>query len=272
MRTIKQFLILALVALLAGNIATAIYQGSSDRKIGPVITCDEVTLEISATAMESELLQGVTAYDPQDGDLTGQVIVASISKLISNDTAKVTYLVFDSDDNMASYVRRIRYYDYRKPTFAIDPRLPLVYPNSAEVSVLDRVTAQDVVDGDISQQIRVSTLAATDDPEVFDITLQVTNTMGDTAWLRLPVQKLGADSGRPTVELKEYLLYAEKETRFDPVSYLSTVRLASGEQAVLEDVKIEGEVDTSQVGTYRVTYSYHDNGSVGKAFLTVVVL
>lgn len=272
MRTIKQFLILALVALLAGNIATAIYQGSSDRTVGPTITCDEVILEISATAMESELLQGITASDPQDGDLTDQVIVASVSKLISSDTAKVTYLVFDSDDNMASFVRRIRYYDYRKPTFSIDPRLPLVYPSTAEVSVLDRVTAQDVVDGDISQQIRVSTLAATEDAEVFDITVQVTNTMGDTAWLKLPVQKLAPDSGRPTVELKEYLLYAEKETNFDPVTYISNVRLASGDQGSIEDVKVEGTVDTSQEGTYRVTYSYHAGGSVGKAILTVVVL
>lgn len=272
MRTIKQVLILVLVVLLAAHIATAIYQGSSDRTDGPTIQCSDTMLQISVYDDESALLEGITASDTQDGDLTREIIVAGTSKLISNDTAKVTYLVFDSDDNMASFVRRIQYTDYRKPSFSIDPSTPLVYPSSAEVSVLDRIGAYDVIDGDISERIRVSTLAATDDSEVYDITVQVTNSMGDTAWLQLPVQMLPSDHLRPTVELKEYLVYTQVGSTFDARSYLSSVRLADGTAVDLADVTVEGIVDTAAVDTYRVIFSYNDSGSVGRAILTVVVL
>lgn len=272
MRTIKQVLILLLVALVAGNIATAIYRGSSDQNEGPTIQCDETTLEVFASDTSAALLEGVTAYDPQDGDLTDRVIVAGVSKLISNNTAKVTYLVFDSDDNMASCIRRIRYVDYQKPYFTIDPRLPLVYPQSAEVTVTDRVGAVDVIDGSISDRIRVSTLEATDDPELYEITVQVTNSVGDTAWLKLPVMMLSSDRQRPTVELEEYLLYLEIGASFDPMDYLKSVRLADGTEVDLSTVTVDGSVDTSVVDEYRVIYSYEHEGSVGKAILTVVVL
>ncbi|MBQ7344802.1 MAG: bacterial Ig-like domain-containing protein [Oscillospiraceae bacterium] len=273
MRTIKQILILALVALLAGHVVTAIYKGSSDRTIGPTIECAETTLEVRASDSESALMEGITAYDPQDGDLTQKVIVASVSKLVSNNTAKVTYLVFDSDDNMATYIRRIRYIDYMKPYFSIDPTTPLIYPSTAEnVQVVDRITAHDVVDGDLTHRVRVSTLSPTEDAEVYDITLQVTNSLGDTSWVKLPVQFLPTDPLRPTITLKEYLVYAELNSTFDPMDYLSSATLPDGTALAPEDVTVTGSVDTSTVDTYRITFSYNHGGSVGKAILTVVVV
>lgn len=272
MRTIKQILILALVALLAGNVVTAIYKGSSDRTIGPTITCDDTILEIQSGDSTAALRQGITAYDLQDGDLTDQIIIAGISKLISNNTAKVTYLVFDSDNNMYSFVRRIRYTDYHKPYFTVNPNMPLIYANTADISVLDRISAVDVVDGDISKRIRVSTHSPTADPEIFDITVQVTNSLGDTAWLKLPVQMLAADAMRPTVTLKEQLLYLELNANFDPLDYLVAATAADGTQADLAEVEIDSDVDTSKAGTYRVTYSYKSNGSIGRGILTVVVV
>lgn len=268
MRTIKQILIIALVVLLAANIATIIYQGTTDTKEAPVIHCPEGVLEVSASVSETELLTGVTASDGQDGDLTPHIIVASISKLISEDMAKVTYLVFDSDDNMASYVRRIRYTDYRKPRFQV--REPLVYSSTEDVELLSRLAAQDVVDGNISSQIRVSTLAATDNSEVFDITIQVTNSMGDTAWLDLPVQRLDYNPLRPTIRLTEYLVYLSKDAAFDPSMYLATLDTPN-ENGTLDDVKIENWVDTSVPDTYRVYYTYSGSHGVGTAILTVVV-
>lgn len=272
MRTIKQILILALVALLAGHVVTAIYQGSSDRTIAPKIQCADQILEVSNDAKESALLQGITAYDAQDGDLTDKIIVAGVSKLISNDTAKVTYIVFDSDDNMATFTRRIRYTNYYKPYFSIDPAMPLIYTGSAEVSVLDRIKAHDVIDGDLTRQLRVSTLSPTDDPELYDVTVQVTNSLGDTAWLTLPVQTLSANAQRPTVTLKEHLVYVEGNNDFEPRDYLGSATLPDGSTVSPDDVVITGSVDTTKVGTYRVTYSYDNGGTIGKAILTVVVV
>lgn len=270
MKTIKQILIIALVLLLGAQIGTAIYLGASDRDDRPTITCPQGVLEISAKDDESVLMTGVSATDNQDGDLTKRVIVASVSKLISKDTAKVTYLVFDSDDNMASLVRYIRYTDYQKPQFKV--KVPLVYADTGEVELMSRLGATDVLDGDISDRVRVSTLVATDNSQVYDISIQVTNSMGDTAWLVLPVVRQSTDYLRPVITLKENLVYVDKGSSFDAKQYILAVSLAQG-AADLANVKIDGTVDTNKADTYRVTYTYTDssNNKVGMAILTVVV-
>ena len=268
MRTIKQILILALVALIAGHIATSIYKGSSDRKIGPTISVPQGVLDVSTSSTEADLLVGITAADEQDGDLTDRIIVASISKLISNNTAKVTYLVFDSDDNMAIQFRQIRYTDYRKPWFEV--KEPLVYSTTEDISVLDRITAYEAAEKDIHKQIRVSTLAGTENSEIFNVTVQVTNSMGDTAWLTLPVLQLDHDPERPEIQLTEYLIYLEQGAEFDPQDYLKSV-IVKGEAVTDATVQVAGTVDTGKADTYRVTYTYLNGSSVGTAILTVVV-
>jgi hypothetical protein len=225
-------------------------------------------LEVSANDDETKLLSGVTAKDAQDGDLTDQIIIGGVSKLISKDTAKVTLLVFDSDHNMGKVVRYIRYTDYHRPEFAITK--PLAFSSTKEVSLLERLKAIDVKDGDISDRIRVSTLASTDNSEVYDITIQVTNSMGDTAWLELPVLVQETNPLRPVVELNSYLDYVAEGENFDPSTYLSGLFVAGVEMETTE-VDIKNKVDTTKLGTYRVEYSYSSGGITGMAILTVVV-
>lgn len=269
MKTIKQAVVILLVILVLGHLATYFYLGSSDRKVPPVIYCPDDILEVASSDKESVLLQGVTATDPQDGDITNRIVIAGISKLVTNDTAKVTYIVFDSDDNMASCVRRIRYTDYHRPTFAIVE--PLVYANTEEIAILPRLEAKDVVDGDISNNIRVSTREATSNSELFYVSIQVTNSVGDTSLLKLPVQLLSSNPMRPEVNLNEYLVYVKQGSAFNPVDYLKNVKVPGKEKPSLTDVQISGEVDTNKPDTYYVRYTYASDSSIGNAILTVVV-
>ena len=194
--------------------------------------------------------------------------IGGISKLITRDTAKVTYLVFDSDNNMASCVRRIRYVDYHRPTFEVTE--PLVYATTEDVSILSRLKANDVVDGDVSKNIRVSTLESTNHSEIFHITVQVSNSVGDTSVLTLPVLMLESNPLRPEIQLSDSLVYLEQNSDFVPSAYLLGVR-APGVTASVADVTIDNGVDTAKAGTYYVTYTYSANGSTGTAVLTVVV-
>ena len=268
MRGLKRTLLIVLAVLSVATIATRIYQGSTDRKEPPVISCPQEVLEVSSKDDESVLLQGVTAYDSQDGDLTEHIIIGGISKLISKDTAKVTLLVFDNDHNMGSVVRHFRYTDYQRPQFAITA--PLVFSSSKEVSPLDRITATDVLDGDISSRIRISTLASTENSEIFDITIQVTNSLGDTAKLQLPVLVQETDPLRPVISLSDYLVYLQPGSSFDPAQYLTGLSV-SGSELDVSGVTIRSDVDTQTNGTYQATYTYSTNGSTGTAILTVVV-
>lgn len=268
MRTVKILLIftLAVVSVLYG--LTVFTEKTSGKNIPPTISCDSDTLEISVYDSEQVLYTGVTASDKQDGDLTGAIRISGVSKLFNADTAKVTYLVFDSDHNMASLTRKIRYTDYRAPRFSVNE--PLIYYKSESIALLDRISVTDVIDGDITDSVRVSSMSATSDAETYTVTLQVTNSMGDTARLTLPVIQLDGVSIRPEVKLTTYLIYLSQGSSFEARSYLSNVETPDG-RGDNASVQISGSVDTNTPGTYMVRYTYPYNGTSGSSILTVVV-
>ena len=268
MRILKTLLIILLAVTFGLYITTAVYQRISGVNEPPVISCGQEVLEVSVSHSGSDLLAGVTASDPQDGDLTDRVILGGVSKLISDDTAKVTYLVFDSDDNMASCTRYIRYTDYHRPTLELTD--PLVFASEDSVSLLSAIRAVDVIDGDISDSVRISTLASTERTGVYAVSAQVTNSMGDTAQVKLPVIIQEDSSARPVIRLTDYLVYLEQGSSFNAVNYLSSLRVGSQSMAITA-VTIDQQVDTGTPGTYWVYYSYSEGGLTGLAILTVVV-
>lgn len=260
-------ILLAVTACLYGY--TRIQDRISGTSQGPKIRCDGEILQISAKDPEEKLLTGVTASDPQDGDLTDQILIGGISKLITNDTAKVTYLVFDSDHNVTSFVRYVQYTDYERPQLQLDA--PLVFQSEKAVSVTKNLKATDVVDGDLSDSVRISTLSPTQWENVYNVVAQVTNSMGDTARLELPVLIQQEDWTRPVIQLTQNLIYLETDSEFDPAQYLHSVQEA-GIAVSMESVQITHSVDTGKPGCYWVCYSYTSGGRTGMAFLTVVVV
>lgn len=268
MKTIKQTILILLVLLTVLNVASHFYLDKSARDVPPEISCPNEVLEISAGDSEAVLLADVTATDKQDGDLTDRIAISGISKLISKDTAKVTYVVFDSDNNVASCVRRIRYVDYRRPVLEVVE--PLVYSTTEEVAMLARLKANDVVDGDISENIRVSTLEPTSNSELYYVSIQISNSLGDTSMVKLPVLMLESNPLRPEIELSESLVYVDQDSKFTPTAFLRDIRVP-GVDASLAGVTVDDNVDTKKPGTYYVTYSYSANGTTGTAILTVVV-
>ena len=270
MRAIKILLIilLAIVSVLYGF--TGFSQSMRGNDTPPVLTSDREILEVSVKDGEEAFFAGITATDKQDGDLTDKVQISGISKLVGDNTAKITYIVFDSSDNLATLTRRVHYTDYTTPRFSISQ--PLIYYNYESVALLDRLSVHDVIDGDITDMIRVSPLAATSEADTYLITCQVTNSMGDTVSQVLPVIQLSGSSAltRPQVLLKDYLIYLETGASFSAKSYLAGVKTAGGTASV-SDVEIDGTVDTDTPGTYMVRYTYPDTAGYGVAILTVVV-
>ena len=251
--------ILRLIAAALFAVTAVLYVGSgvytrlSGREEGPVIECPEEVLEVSIHDGDQALLAGVTARDSQDGDLTDRVMVGGVSKLIGGDRAKVTCMVFDSDDNMASLVRQVRYTDYRRPRIALTE--PLVFDDDSQAKLLSRVTVTDVLDGDLSGKARVSTLWATGDEGVYSATILVTNSMGDTAMGDVPVL-IGRAYG--SIRLQQQVLYLALGEEFDPLAQLQSDRTG---------VRVDSEVDTQAAGCYWVRYSRGEE----LAILTVVV-
>lgn len=268
MKILKILLLVLLAVTTALYGVTTILHKSSGKDIGPSIQSSLDLLEVSAAHTQDDLLAGLSASDEQDGDLTDRIIVAGVSKLISQDIAKVTYLVFDSDDNMASYTRRIRYTDYHRPTLEVTE--PLIFPSQSAVALVENLRATDVVDGDISESIRISTLSSTDDSNVFAVVAQVTNSMGDTSRVRLPVIIAESDPNHPVITLSRQLVYLDAGSSFDPDEYFVSAT-QSGSRVSADAVTVEHQVDTGTPGTYWVYYRCSAGGASGLAILTVII-
>lgn len=264
-RTLKTILIICLVLVTAAFAAGQVYSRVVTDTVPPVITLDSDSITVSVEDGRDALLRGVTASDAKDGDLTGQIIVSGVSKLISNNTAKVSYMVFDKAGNMASATRYVVYSDYHRPRFMLIT--PLVYSLGETVSITGRLQAQDAVDGDITSSIRVLSSDIISSTEgVYNLTLQVINSLGDTAQVTLPVTIRAEADGDSAVKLRRYLVYVGLGDNFEPRNYIESVSAGS-----VSDVRIDSNVDTQSAGCYLVTYTVTSGGRSSSALMTVVV-
>lgn len=268
MKHIQRITILLFVLTALTLAGFKFYYGQVLDRVNPVIFCDADTIEVSVNDPEDVLLTGMTATDNRDGDLTDTIMVQGVSHLIGNDTAKVSYVVFDSSSNMASFSRYVRYTDYRRPSFSLDGPLVLpVDPEDAVDYVLDQLKASCVLDGDISQNIRITAHNIDDStPGIYDATFQVTNSMGDVRTIQLKVIVDNYAYARSLIVLKEHIVYLETGSSFDPEAYIQSV--SSGSRS---DVTIDNPVNTRVPGTYHVQYAVDRSGGVYVTYLTVVV-
>ena len=242
----------------------------------PMIVCDGVPLEVSVSATDRDLCAGLTASDNVDGDLTDRIVVRKVSQLYGSNTAMIQYAVFDSSSNVCTYSRSVTYTDYRKPRFSLTQ--PLIYNLNSVVSLSDRLTAYDSINGDISQRIRVSSSAVTSSEKgLYPITVQVTNSSGDTAVAKLTVTIENITAHHPVIRLSEYLIYADLNSQLDEDtlrSYIvSAKETASGENLDFNDIIIDTDnLNLSARGSYDVVYSYtNSRGLAYNVILTVVV-
>lgn len=271
MKKMQVLLIVLFLAMSGLTVWQVFFQERLEDTQAPVFQCEMDVLEVSVEAEEEELLAGLRATDDQDGDVTDRIIVEHISPLTSSNTAQITYAVFDKAENVAKYSRTIQYTDYHKPRFQLTE--PLVYDLGDTISLQDRLSAYDVVDGNISSKMRLTTLNLSNNAEgVYHITVQVTNSLGDTSVLPLSVIIRHQTVVTPTITLKENLIYINQGGEFDPMDYIRKVEDPGKKGTVSNsEVVIASEVDLSTPGTYEVNYFYAGQSDDCRAILTVVV-
>lgn len=238
----------------------------------PEILCDSPKIVMKLNDTEDKLLEGVRAVDEKDGDITDKIIVECISNFIEPGIARVTYAVADEDNHVVKYTRSVVYEDYVSPRFTLES--DLVFQAGSTVNILNYLGAVDVIDGDISNKVRVTSSDLTTTSEgVYHIAAKISNSRGDSSELELPVYITARDPMLPVVELNEYIIYLPKGGTFEPNRYLKSVT-AAGAQEPMEDpqVQVDSPINMMREGVYQVTYRAQDeNGREGHAILTVVV-
>lgn len=240
----------------------------------PEITFDSEVLEVSVAVTEEELLNGVTAADKKDGDVTDTVIIESISKMLGNQERIVTYAAFDKDNHVGKAQRKIRYTDYTPPRFSLDGPLEAGTMNAEMSDILAPLHASDCIDGDLTSQIVVTDTEITSmsaDAMTAQYEVQVTNSCGDVTTLKLPVRMQMNTSGSfAEIKLSEYLTYRKVGEAVDPAAFVVSAS-AGGVEYGAGGVQINSNLDTSMPGVYTVTYTLNVDGNSVSTDLVIVV-
>ena len=235
----------------------------------PVLESDTEELVLSVSDGRDALLQGLSAHDATDGDLTEEIMVSSISHFLEPGVVKVRYVVFDRQNHSATLERRVRYKDYTPPRFSLE-EAP-VYRVGESFSLLDQIRAEDVLDGDISGKVRlVSSAVSIFSSGTYPVTLEVSNSCGEKSQVTLFVT-YQREADEVKVDLHEYVCYVKKGEKFDPMSLLASVSGADHTMLDRDKVRVFGVPDLNKTGCYQLEYVYEDGSLRGSAPLTVVV-
>lgn len=295
---------LFVISVLAFGTYTVMEFTNND-KLGPVINMDKEEMIVSIHATEEELLQGVTALDAKDGDVTDSIVIESISEFVDTNVRYVNYAAFDRDNHVSKASRKIIYSDYTSPKFKLEQPLRFSVATNSQ-DVLGRISVEDCIDGDISDKINFTSASSImmNVASDYAITLQVSNSAGDT--VTLPATFTVYDSVKanmaPQIELKKYLIYVPKGEQKDPKTYLKKITYRGTEYELTDEkgtfgadvagmtaheraeyqearpsvsydqITINDDVDYGNPGTYEIEYILNDeDGNRGSVRLIVVV-
>ncbi len=238
----------------------------------PVITSDREVLEIPCDYTEEQLLEGLTASDEEDGDLTSQIIAGSFSRFIEKGVSNMTYVVFDSADQPATLTREVRFTDYHSPRFTLTEPLVFAEEEGSYTEAMARLGAQDMLDGNLKDWItQTETDVNYQRTGSYTMTVEVSNSFGDTSSAGLPVHVVSAESRTMDIELSTSILYVSAGSSVDPDSYIQRVTDARGDEVDPGRVSVSSNVDTQNPGVYEIHYEVSDGSSAGETWLTVIV-
>lgn len=285
LRSAITMLFIVAVALCGLYVAKDKLSGRSD---APVIKCEDDLITVSVDDKESKLLKGLTAEDKEDGDLTDDIRVVSMSHFIKGSKRKVKYVVFDSSNQAGVYEREVKYKDYTSPRIYMEKPLRCKLTEIEKIDLLDGVTAEDCIDGDLTNQIRTisDSLYYGVDGGQQSITFQVSNKAGD---VRAVDVDLVITDPSDTDErekyypiLSDYVVYTKAGKKLSLRKYIKGLEQNGTEYLYNEDddlesrtkdkIKISEDIDYSESGVYTVDYSYRSEGgtkAVTKMYVVV---
>lgn len=234
----------------------------------PIITFENDLIEISVKDDESVLLEGVKAIDNEDGDLTSEIIIDSISPFDKNKNRIVSYMIFDSNKNVTVASRELCYKDYVKPTFYLNG--PFVANSTVNnLSINELVGAMSVIDGDISNKVSIEMNPIKHSSDMA-VLVSVRDSVGEEIKLDLEYT-YDANTYTTQIKLKEYLVYMKVGESFDALENVESIDSKTVRNNVNNYLSIDNQVNSSVAGVYEVEYSFNHLGDSGLTKCVVVV-
>ncbi len=200
---------------------------------------------------------GATASDPEDGDITGNITVGGSVNVSTAGNYTLTYSVTDSSGESVSVTRNVEIIDTSDKT---KPVITLVAPTSMTIQlgsayIEPGYSAQDDIDGEVA----------------VTVTGNINTNLASTQYLYYDAED---SSGNQAIQKKRTVNVVKATDNTPPVitvagtnpvnidqgsSYIDAGATAVDSTDGTVPVSTSGNVDTSIVGTYTITYTASDS-------------
>lgn len=237
----KKILVVFMTMICLILIGAAVFLKITEDDIPPEIHIQENSLVYSDGMDQAQLLQGVTATDNRDGDVTESLVIEKIYEGNGEGTVTIVYAARDSKNNVAKVKRVV-------PTVASDTEEKV----TEQTSVDERPTEDGIVEnsGNITTDVSATVQEQEDKQEEHP-------------------------EGSPVITLKEQKITVTAGTSVNQLSYVDTITddLDSKED-LWRNIQITGdELNTDLPGTYELRYYVvdSDGNKSNEAILTVIV-
>lgn len=248
------------VVLTALSVLTVIL---SDSK-GPKITVEQRSITYVNGDDKTSLLDGVSAYDANDGDVTVSLIVKDITVLNSGDTAKVTYAARDNNNNISEAYRIVTYVDSDENYSEPDDEAMFQEITEGEVTEAE-VSAENTEAQATEEQAEDNTQETEEPTEEVKEEPQEEEKPEESEKPQPKATENKPEDKTPKITLKQKSVNINVGQTFNPSDYIKSKENASS-------IAIDGAINVMAPGTYPLTFKVTGpDGKTASETLTVVV-
>ena len=226
----------------------------------PVINASDMTI---VEGSDFNPLNGVSATDVENGNLTSRITYESDVKSDKEGTYHVTYTVVDNSNFHASKTITVKVISGEMPTITASDREVKQFE---EFDYMDGVSAKAYDGTDLTDEITYEETVNTDVADTYQVTYRVKDSKGKEVSKTINVTVIPNE--KPVINASDKEIYLNSE--FDP---LEGVTASDAEDGPITEIEYDSEVKTDTVGDYKVTYTVKDkNGQVTTKTITVKVI
>ncbi len=195
-----------------------------DKNVPAISFSEDVSVSYKEGEPKSRLLEDVTAYDQEDGDISDSLVIESVYDF-KNGKAKVIYAARDASGNIVK-AERIVNYTAAEPAGATQAAIE-ADPSGGEAGS-DEENGPDQENGPNEEN----------DPD----------------------EELVPDGEKPALRLTEDKVVVKKGSTFNKLSYVDEIVDDKDDRAQLfRRISIKGDVKMNQPGTYELVYRVTDS-------------
>lgn len=267
-------IISVVVAVVVLSVGAIFALTSSKKNEGPQLTCTESSAIIATVGVtDEELLSYVKAYDEQDGDISShiKVIRKNFFADVAEKTTVVTFAVCDSDNNTATLSRRLIFSDYHSPRISLNN--DLIVASGYNYRLSQYVSATDVIDGDLTQYVKVISTDFSNVEGRYPVNIKVSNSMGDTTDITIDAIIVPEEMFDVRVKLNEYLVYTSVGKEIDYAANIKDISNKTDTKYKTSDIKVDSSgVDIATPGVYDAYYRiFNGENEITMTRLVVIV-